>query len=128
MEIPENVEPYYLGLQEYIIITDGLHAGETIRAIAAELYRAPSMISREINKHRRPLTGHYQPYRADQQVAQARKRPKPAKINRSALLFQLVEDGLKKHWSSEQISRWLKKNYPDNPAMNMCVETIYQAI
>lgn len=87
MEIPENVEPYYLGLQERIIIADRLHAGETIRAIAAELDRAPSTISREINKHRRPLTGHYQPYRADQHIAQAGKRPKPAKINRNALLF-----------------------------------------
>ena len=128
MEIPENAGPYYLGLQERIIIADRLHAGKSIRAIAAELGRAPSTISREINKHRSPLTGDYQPYHADQQVAQARKRPKPAKINRSALLFQLVEDGLKKHWSPEQISGWLKKKYPDNPAMNMCVETIYQAI
>lgn len=39
-----------------------------------------------------------------------------------------MENGLKKHWSPEQFSGWLKKNYPDNPAMNMCAETIYQAI
>lgn len=128
MEIPENAGSYYLGPQERIIIADRLHAGKSIRAIAAELERAPSTISREVNKHRSPITGDYQPYHADQHVAQARKRPKPAKINRSALLFQLVEDGLKKHWSPEQISWWLKKNYPDNPAMNMCVETMYQAI
>ncbi|WP_415690204.1 transposase, partial [Corynebacterium belfantii] len=124
----ENAGPYYLGLQERIIIADRLHAGKSIRAIAGELSRAPSTISREVNKHRSPITGDYQPYHADQQVVQARKRPKPAKINRSALLFQLVEDGLKKHWSPEQISGWLKKNYPDNPAMNMRVETIYQAM
>ncbi|MBG9329755.1 helix-turn-helix domain-containing protein, partial [Corynebacterium belfantii] len=79
MEIPENAGPYYLGLQERIIIADRLHAGKSIRAIAGELSRAPSTISREVNKHRSPITGDYQPYHADQQVVQARKRPKPAK-------------------------------------------------
>ena len=128
MAIPENAGPYYLGLQERIIIADRFHDGRSIRAIAAQLGRTPSTISREVNKHRSPITGDYQTYHADQQVAQARKRPKPAKINRSALLFELVEDGLKKHWSPEQFSGWLKKNYPDNPAVNMCAETIYQAI
>ena len=87
MAIPENAGPYYLGMQERIIIADRLHAGDTIRAIAAELGRAPSTISREVNKHRSPITGDYQTYHADQQVAQVRKRPKPAKIKRNALLF-----------------------------------------
>ncbi|MHC9567437.1 helix-turn-helix domain-containing protein, partial [Corynebacterium diphtheriae] len=41
MEIPENAGPYYLGLQERIIIADRLHAGKSIRAIAGELGRAP---------------------------------------------------------------------------------------
>uniref|UniRef100_UPI0018D321E9 helix-turn-helix domain-containing protein n=1 Tax=Corynebacterium belfantii TaxID=2014537 RepID=UPI0018D321E9 len=42
----ENAGPYYLGLQERIIIADRLHAGKSIRAIAGELGRAPSTISR----------------------------------------------------------------------------------
>ncbi|WP_156825512.1 helix-turn-helix domain-containing protein [Actinotignum urinale] len=50
-EIPENAGPYYLGLQERIIIADRLHAGKSIHAIAGELDRAPSTTSREVNKH-----------------------------------------------------------------------------
>ena len=36
--------------------------------------------------------------------------------------------GLKRHWSPEQISNRLVREYPDNDHMRACHETIYQAV
>ena len=40
----------------------------------------------------------------------------------------MIQEKLDKHWSPEQISGWLRREFPDNDAMNACHETIYQAI
>ncbi|WP_407653675.1 helix-turn-helix domain-containing protein [Actinoplanes oblitus] len=60
---------------ERIAIADERRAGNSIRAIAALLTRAPSTISREINRNSDPGTGDYHPFAAHQRAATRRPRP-----------------------------------------------------
>jgi IS30 family transposase len=61
---PKLHSPRYLALPERIVIADLLAGGETVRAIARELGRSPSTISREIRRNR-DLDGRYRPHRAE---------------------------------------------------------------
>ncbi|MCA1693820.1 MAG: helix-turn-helix domain-containing protein [Actinobacteria bacterium] len=72
--------PRYLSEQERIRIADLLAAKVTVRAIALELGRAPSTISREIRRKSDP-DGRYRPHLAEQsarlRACQPRKRHIP---------------------------------------------------
>lgn len=126
MEEPKKIDGYYLSQDERIAIADGLRAGESIRSIAGKLGRSPSTISREIRSSTGP-TGSYGPYRAQQISTSRLKRPKARKVD-NPRLRRVIQEKLDKHWSPEQISGWLRREFPDNDAMNACHETIYQAI
>lgn len=126
MEEPKKIDGYYLSQDERIAIADGLRAGDSIRSIAARLGRSPSTVSREIRSNAGP-TGGYGPYRAQQLSTSRLKRPKARKID-NPRLRRAVQEKLDRHWSPEQISGWLRREFPDNDAMNACHETIYQAI
>ncbi len=123
---PKKIDGYYLSQDERIAIADGLRAGESIRAIAARPGRSPSTISREVGANAGP-TGGYGPYRAQQLSSNRLKRPKARKID-NPRLRRAVQEKLGKHWSPEQISGRLRREFPDDDAMNVCHETIYQAI
>jgi IS30 family transposase len=43
-------------------------------------------------------------------------------------LRELVADKLDDTWSPQQISAWLRTEYPDRPEWHVCHETIYQAL
>lgn len=126
MEESERIGGCYLSQDERIAIADGLRAGESNRVIAARLGRSPSTISREVRANA-GLTGGYGPYRAQQLSSNRLKRPKARKID-NPRLRRAVREKPGKHWSPEQISGWLRREFPDNDAMNVCHETIYQAI
>jgi IS30 family transposase len=124
----------YLSVAEREEIAVGIAAGESIRAIAAKLGRAASTVSRELGRNT-PWSGSRRrrdrPYRAH--LAQARaeeraRRPKPAKLATMSRLRRQVQAGLKKKWSPEQIVRRLRRDFPDDPEMRVCHETIYQAL
>lgn len=125
---PTPLHPRYLNETERITIADMYHAGYSIRAIGKALGRAASTISREIKRNWHPLAAEYRPYAADQAAKARQKRPKTPKIIANPDLLSLVKDKLAQHWSPEQISAWLTITYPDNKSMNLCPETIYQAI
>jgi len=55
-------------------------------------------------------------------------RPKPRKLESSPCLLKAVEAGLEQNWSPSQIARRLRLDYPDNAAMRVSHETIYQAL
>lgn len=99
-----------------------------MRAIATELGRSPSTISRELRRNVPPLTTQYRPYRADQLAKARQTRPKTPKILLTPQLLERVSQKLAQHWSPEQISAWLHREFADNENMHLCPETIYQAI
>jgi transposase, IS30 family len=64
-----------------------------------------------------------------QAKAEARaRRPKPCKLAQNPGLCTEVKAGLDARWSPEQISRTLRRSYPDQPEMWVSHETIYQEL
>lgn len=107
-------------------ISRGLVAGESIRAIATRLHRAPSTISREIRRN-----GGSAPYRAsqaDQRAWDNARRPKVCKLARHRVLARLVAVKLQRQWSPEQIAGWLKRTYPGDEDRQVSHETIYRSL
>ena len=101
-------------------------AGTGVRAIARELGRDPSTISRELRRGQG-----YRGYKAS--VAQARadqgrRGPRGAKLATNLRLRHEVQTRLKRHDSPEQIAGRLKVDFPDEPEMWLVTETIYQSL
>src|SRR5450759_1286341 len=118
----------FLAEAERVAIADGLIRGGSIRALAAELGRAPSTVSREIRRNRDAATERYHPFRAQRRAAGRRVRPKAGKLVRNAELRAFVQGHLEQRWSPEQISRVLPGLFPGRPEMRVVHETIYQAL
>ncbi|MFF4585573.1 IS30 family transposase [Streptomyces sp. NPDC001388] len=118
----------YLGEAERIHIADRLREKATVRAIAAELGRSPSTVSREIRRNRHPTNGQYRPHAAQARADARRPRPKPGKIGRTPQLRDFIQDRLMLRWSPEQISHARRRHFADRPEMHVTHETIYQAL
>ena len=101
-----------LSLVERELISRGIVAGHSIRSIATSLGRAPSTVSREVQRNggRR----HYRASRADQAAWERAQRPKPCKLVVDRALARIVAKKLQQLWSPEQIAGWLKYTYPDD--------------
>jgi len=115
-----------LTLSEREEISRGLVANHSIRTIAELLDRAPSTISREINKN-----GGYSKYRAtkaDQAAWDRALRPKLCKLACNKDLSQIVARKLRRKWSPEQISGWLRRTYPNDEYNYVSHETIYRSL
>ena len=115
-----------LTLSEREEISRGIVVGFSLRMIARQLDRAPSTISREINRN-----GGLKRYRANQSdnAAWARAhRPKPCKLAENLQLSRIIASKLKCHWSPEQIAGWLKKAYAGNERLQVSHETIYRSL
>ena len=124
----DPVAARFLSETEWISIADALIGGRSIRAIAAELGRAPSTVSREIRRNRDAATEAYHPFRAQRRAAGRRVRPRSGKLVRNRELRAVVADQLEGRWSPEQISRMLPGLFPGGPEMRVAPETIYQAL
>ena len=118
--------PRCLSLGEREEISRGLVAGLTIRAIAADLGRAPSTISREINRNGGPDS--YRATRADQGAWDRARRPKPCKLVLNRPLSRRIAAKLKRKWSPQQIAGWLKREYPGDDWNQVSHETIYRSL
>ncbi|MFF4927292.1 IS30 family transposase [Kitasatospora xanthocidica] len=118
----------YLREDERIHIADRLREKATVRAIAGELGRSPSTISREIRRNCHPDSGSYRPHAAQARADERRPRPKPGKIALNPELRAAVQAGLDEQWSPEQICHALRRTFPDRPEMHVAHETIYQAL
>jgi transposase, IS30 family len=107
-------------------ISRGLARGESFRAIACQIGRPHTSVSREVNRnggrHR------YRARAADAAAWRRARRPKPSKLTLDARLRAVVEDKLKLKWSPEQISQWLRRTYRDDPGMRVSHETIYLSL
>jgi len=123
------VSKRYLSEDERLEIADLHRAGRGVRAIARELGRDASTISRELRRNAHPASGDYRPHAAQRRAQARRSRPKQSKLAASPALLDLVQNALSRlKWSPEQISADLRRSHPDDPAMNVSHETIYQAL
>jgi IS30 family transposase len=102
-------------------------AGESVRAIAAELGRSPSTISRELRRNCESGGG-YLASSAHAMAYHRASRPKPAKLATNLALRAVVEKDLEKKYSPEQITGRLLVDFPDDPEMRVSPETIYQSL
>ncbi|MFF0412637.1 IS30 family transposase [Kitasatospora sp. NPDC004745] len=118
----------YLREDERIHIADRIREKATIRAIAGELGRSPSTISREIRRNSRPGSGSYRPHAAQARADARRPRPKTGKIAENAGLRDFIQDRLDRKWSPEQICQALRDTFPERPEMHVVHETVYQAL
>ena len=100
----------------------------SMRQIAARMGRAPSTISRELARNTDPRTGQYQPERAHRLAWERQRRPKASKLSSRPVLRAEVQQLLDQRHSPEQVSGRLKVLYPDDAAMRVSHETIYQSI
>lgn len=115
-----------LTLAEREEISRSVVAGDSIRAIANRLGRAPSTISRELKRN-----GGMQGYRAnnaDQLAWERAHRPQICKLVRNRELAQVVASKLRLQWSPEQIAGWLKHVYAVNRDYQVSHETIYHSL
>jgi IS30 family transposase len=108
---PRRRSPLALTLAEREEISRGIVAGQSIRSIAASLGRAPSTVSREINRNG-GCRG-YRASRADQAAWERAHRPKRCKLMANPALGRIVAKKLQRNWSPDQIAGWLKRSYPE---------------
>ncbi|TLQ41981.1 IS30 family transposase [Streptomyces marianii] len=128
---PPSGTSRYLREEERIHIADRLREKATVRAIAAELGRSPSTVSREIRRNRTDGARgrwHYRPHAAQARADARRPRPKSRKISENPELRAAVQAMLDEKWSPEQICHALRAQFPDRPEMHVVHETVYQAL
>jgi IS30 family transposase len=98
-----------LSLAEREEISRGLAAGQSVRAIARGVGRAPPAVCREV-----AANGGRERYRAcaaDRRAVRLMRRPKPAKLAACPRLREMVEGKLELRWSPQQIAAWLALAY-----------------
>jgi len=123
---PRSHAATHLSIQEREAIACGIAEDLSLRAIAVKLGRAPSTISREVKKQ--GARGSYRAWRAEDNAERLAARPKKSKLESSLRLSSEVEDGLTHNWSPEQISKRLRADHVDDPAMHLSHETIYKTL
>lgn len=115
-----------LTLAEREEISRALVSGQSVRSIAKLLGRAPSTVSREINRNGGPEG--YRANSADQAAWDRAHRPKTCKLVENRALAHIVAKKLQLLWSPEQIAGWLKRIYPDDESYQVSHEIIYRSL
>jgi IS30 family transposase len=123
---PRRRSALALTLAEREEISRCVAAGQSLRSIAARLGRAPSTISREIQRNGGPRC--YRANQADQVAWDRACRPKTCKLAENRALARIVAVKLQGLWSPEQIAGWLKWAYPDDENYQVSHETIYRSL
>ncbi|WP_420867182.1 helix-turn-helix domain-containing protein [Arthrobacter nitrophenolicus] len=76
-----------------------MHAGPGVCAIAKELGRSPSTVSREICRNTHMPSGSYRPRAADREIAA------------NPVLREFIKEQLEQRWSPRQIGNRLRAEY-----------------
>ena len=117
--------PGRLSAHEREQILVGLGRGDSMSAIARQLGRAPSTVTREVKVN--GGTKGYGSGRAHVRAQACTRRPKPFKLDRGPLRDEVTK-GLLELWSPDEISQRLRVAFPDDPMMQVSHETIYQSL
>jgi IS30 family transposase len=123
---PRHRSRLALTLAEREEISRAMVAGHSIRSIASALGRAPSTISRELNRNGGEEC--YRASQADQAAWDRARRPKICKLAENRTLARIVAGKLQLEWSPQQIAGWLKLTYPDDDNGQVSHETIYRSL
>ncbi|MCD2158362.1 helix-turn-helix domain-containing protein, partial [Rhodococcus cerastii] len=94
--------------------------------MASALGRAPSTISREINR-----SGGRHAYRAaavQERAGSQAKRPKPCLLQQRPALRERVVSMLEDEWSRERIVGHLRRHHSGDDELSISYETIYRSI
>jgi IS30 family transposase len=107
-------------------ISRGIASGSSIREIAKLLDRAASTVSREVVRHGgRPVD---RAGEGDDQAWESALRPKRCLLASHGKLQKIVASKLMLDWSPEQISGWLKIQYPEDESLRVSHGTIYRSL
>ncbi|BDB15973.1 IS30-like element IST3091 family transposase [Acidithiobacillus ferrooxidans] len=107
-------------------IQRGLNEGLSMRAVAKQIGRSPSTVSREV---RRGLVGETYDAIQGREEAQRRLRKGVRKLVGGAPLTNAVTHAiLQRKWSPEQVAGRLRMDYPEDKQWRVSHETIYQFI
>lgn len=130
MPAPRCRSPRSLTARERDLIAASVRAGRSMRAMARQLARSPSTISRELARNGARTAGsrHYQAAVADARAWMRAARPKPSKLAQNPRLCRLVAAKLRLDWSPRQIVCWLMRTFPDDPTRHLAAETIYRTL
>ncbi len=123
---PAVVRCESLTLAEREDISRGIASGSLDADIAQGLQRAASTVSREVARH--GGRAQYRASEADQQAWQSALRPKICLLATHGRCKSMVASKLMQDWSPEQISGWLKTEYPEDQSLRVSHETIYRSL
>ena len=115
-----------LSLSEREEISRGLCVGLSVRSIARLIDRSVSTVSREVNRNGGRTA--YRANTADKRAWDQAKRPKQCLLAANQALQRVVAQKLQLDWSPQQISGWLQRQFPSEPAMQISHETIYRSL
>ena len=94
--------------------------------IARKLGRDPSVVTREISRN--GGREKYSAVAAQQRADRQKSRPQARKLEKNTELHDVVNAGLVKKWSPQQIAGRLVRDYPDREVMRVSSETIYETL
>lgn len=115
----------YLSLLERKRIATLRERGLGIREIASRMGRAPSTVSRELERNTLAHDqGIYDADLAHHRAQERIKRARPAKLRIDSELRAEVQAKLDLEWSLEQIAAHLRALWPDRPERHLCHESI----
>ena len=126
------VEPSgrYLSAEERESIALERAAGAGVREIARLINRSPSTVSRELRRNcsvRRPRS--YRPRAAQDRAERRARRPKTSKLAACPRLHEEVQRRLsEEQHSPKQIAASLRREFPDDPGMQISHEAIYRSL
>ena len=116
----------YLSMAEREEIAVQHAAGSSAADIGRALGRHRSTVGRELAAG---MTGRgYRASVGQRKADQARRAPRAAKLASNQALREEVEQRLQRRESPEQIAGRLRRDFPDDPEMQVCAETIYQSL
>ncbi|GLY55161.1 transposase InsI for insertion sequence element IS30A [Lentzea sp. NBRC 102530] len=129
LTLPEqDREGRYLSLLERQRIATLRRDGLGVRAIAVQLGRSPSTVSRELRRNTACYDKAYDGHMAHARARERARRPRRGRLLADVELRAHVQAKLELEWSPEQIAAWLRVAFPGRPAWHLCHETIYQAL
>jgi IS30 family transposase len=108
--------------EEREIISRELAAKRSCRWIGRLLNRDHSVVSREVARNGGPSA--YRAIPAQRRADEYRTRPKPRLLETNTALHDVVNSGLEKKWSPQQISQRLREDFPQDDTMRVSHETI----